>query len=614
VTIGNNVTNIDNAAFVDCSNLVSITVSSNNLSYSSVAGILFNKNQSLLLSYPGGLSGSYSISSNVATIGDYAFQYCFSLTNVTIPNSVTNVGIYAFANGGLFQANFQGNAPTVDGTIGSFDSSVFGGESGAVYYVPGTTGWGVTFGGWPTIPTEFSFTTNNGTITITGYTDTNSTAIIPDTINGLPVTTIGDSAFSSSTLTNVTIGNNVTNFVDNTAFVNCPNLLSIAVSSGNVSFCSVAGILFNINQTVIISYPCGLSGNYSIPNGVTSIEDYAFYNCIKLTNLTMPDSVISIGIAAFASCSGLANVTISTNVSSIGHDAFSSCSSLTSVTIPNSITTISDDAFAWCSDLTNVMIPNSVTTISDDAFIYCMNLTSVTIPNSVTSIGFVAFYWSGLTSVAIPDSVTNVGFGAFAWCFSLTNAIVGNNVPSMDGLFTRDSSLMNVTVGNSVTYIGHGAFSLAILTGLTLPSTVTNIDSMAFSGCSLQQLFFEGNAPTADGVPDGSAEGSYSIFTDDGIGTVYYLPGTSGWGSTFGGWPTALWLPQTQLASNSSAFTNGFGFNINWASGQTVVVEASTNLLNWTPVSTNTLVNGTSAFVDPSWTNSPQQFYRVRPQ
>jgi hypothetical protein len=97
--------------------------------------------------------------------------------------------------------------------------------------------------------------------------------------------------------------------------------------------------------------------------------------------------------------------------------------------------------------------------------------------------------------------------------------------------------------------------------------------------------------------------------------TVYYLPQTIGWGTTLGGRPTALWQPQVQTSDASFGVqTNQFGFNVNWASGLTVVVEASTNLASpvWSPVGTNAIVGGSSYFSDPQWTNYPKRFYRVR--
>ena len=115
----------------------------------------------------------------------------------------------------------------------------------------------------------------------------------------------------------------------------------------------------------------------TIPNSVTSIGDYTFYNCSSLTSVTIPNSVTSIGDWAFQGCSGLTSVTIPNSVTSIGNYIFSGCISLTSITIPNSVTSIGRAAFQSCSGLTSITIPNSVTDIFYEAFAQCSNLEDV---------------------------------------------------------------------------------------------------------------------------------------------------------------------------------------------------------------------------------------------
>jgi hypothetical protein len=221
------------------------------------------------------------------------------------------------------------------------------------------------------------------------------------------------------------------------------------------------------------------------------------------------------------------------------------------------------------------------------AFLACINLTSVTIPDSVISIGPKAF-WNchSLTSVTIGNGVINVGYYAFLDCDALTSVTIPNSVTNIElGVFEGCHSLTNVTIGNSVISIGDWAFqNCASLTG----------------------IYFQGNAP--------SLGGSY-VFSGDNHVTVYYLPGTTGWFSSFGGLPTELWLPYVQASNTSFGVqSNQFRFSINWASGQTVVVEACTNLANpiWSPVGTNTLTSGSSCFSDSGWTNYPGRFYRLR--
>jgi hypothetical protein len=113
VTIGNSVTNIGDSAFFGCTSLAEIIVDPLNSSYSSADGVLFNKSRTVLIAYPGGKAGGYTIPDRVTSIGDYAFGYCTSLTNVVIPNSVTNIGDYAFWDTSLTGVHFLGNAPSV---------------------------------------------------------------------------------------------------------------------------------------------------------------------------------------------------------------------------------------------------------------------------------------------------------------------------------------------------------------------------------------------------------------------------------------------------------------------------------------------------------------------
>jgi hypothetical protein len=411
---------------------------------------------------------------------------------------------------------------------------------------------------------QFTYITNNGSITITGYTGSGGVVIIPDTINDLPVTSIGDYAFYNnfnspvsitipnnvtnigelafcrcSSLTNVAIGNSVINIGD-LAFGNCPSLATIAVDANNHAYSSVDGVLFNKSTNVLIQCGGGKTGNYTVLNSVTNIADFAFSFCSSLTSVTISDSVASFGDFAFDGCTSLGSVTIPNSVINIGQSAFGNCTNLSSVTIGNGVTNISDFMFSGCASLTSITIPKNVTTINDGAFYRCTSLTNITVPNSVTSIGV----W------------------AFEYC----------------------TSLVNVMIGNGVTSIGYGAF---------------------FGCYRLTSIYFKGNAPNADST----------VFDGDNT-TVYYLPGAKGWaGFTDNtGLPTMLWLPQVQTSDGSFGVrTNQFGFNIDWACDMVVVVEACTSITNpiWQPVQTNTFTSDSVYFSDPEWTNYLCRFYRV---
>jgi len=417
------------------------------------------------------------------------------------------------------------------------------------------------------VQAQFSYVTNNGSITITGYDcPTNPVAlVIPETITGLPVTSIGG------------------------GFTGCPNLTSV-----------------------------------TIPDSVTSIGDSAFYGSGQtdpssgLTALAVNDSIMITGYNCLSNAVVIPDSISGLPVTSIGDGAFQDCLSLTNVTIPSSVTSIGAAAFRSCTSLTSVVIPNSVTSIGPRAFYDCSSLTSVVIPNSVTNIGDVLFLGSGnrytpsgLRALAVNGTMTITGYYGSSDDVVIPGTIAGLPVTTIGLGALSDLNLTSVTIPNSVTNIGDYAFTdCTSLTNLTIGNSVTSIGAIAFSGCPLTSVYFRGNSPSVDPT----------AFDEYNETTVYHLPGTTGWGTNFAGLPTALWsLPNPLVLTTGPAFgirTNQFGFTISWATNLSVVVEASTDLDHpaWAPVATNTLSGGSSFFSDPQWTNSPARFYRMRSQ
>ena len=178
------------------------------------------------------------------------------------------------------------------------------------------------------------------------------------------------------------------------------------------------GIRFSLDKHTLISYNTELTDKeYTIPDGVTVIGEYAFSNCGNLTTVTIPDGAKEIGTAAFVFCAGLVKITIPESVTTIGRIAFADCRRLAEVKIPHGVTSIKDGTFTCCLGLTEVKIPYGVTCIGARAFYQCMNLVSADIPDSVTTIGEWAFLCClKLTAVNIPGNVAEIGLDAFAGC------------------------------------------------------------------------------------------------------------------------------------------------------------------------------------------------------
>jgi hypothetical protein len=391
---------------------------------------------------------------------------------------------------------------------------------------------------------QYNCTTNNGRISITQYYGPGGAVIIPDTINGLPVTSIDSDAFYNCAsltgvtitngvtsigvgafygcggLTNVTLGKNVTNIGDY-AFYYCTSLTAITVDASNSVYSSVAGVLFDKGQTTLIQCPAGKAGSYTIPGSVTNLGSGAFYYCSNLTGVTISNGLISIGTNTFQYCASLTNVAIPKSVAGIGSGVFSWCPSLAAITvdalnsfyssadgvlfdkkqttliacpgartgsytISNGVASIGSSAFNSCRRLTGVTIPNGVTSIGSFAFNGCAGLAAVTIPNGVTSIESSAFNNCGaMTNVSISDSVTNIGSSAFNGCSNLASVAIPNGVTSIGySGFSYCISLASVTIPNSVTRIGDLAFyGCASLAGVVIPGSVLSIGDWAFSYC-----------------------------------------------------------------------------------------------------------------------------------
>ena len=451
VSIPASVTSIGET-FFGFSDLQSINVASENNSYCSIDGVLFNKAKTVLVAYPGGRSGDYSIPAGVIDIGAWAFYYCADLTGVTIPKSVTRIDYEAFTGcTGLERVNISDLAAwcAISFSSSDLDASTNPLEYAHVLYLNGKAVTKLTIPSGVTRVKDYAF---SGCSTL-------KSAVIPEGVES-----IGNRAFSDcSGLTNVTIPSTVTR-IGYGAFQGC-GLTRVNISD-LAAWCAIEfagnGNYNNYTNPLTQAHALYLNGaeikDLTIPAGVTEIKNYTFSGANGLTSVTIPEGGTAIGDYAFCNCSNLSGVVIPEGVTGIGRYTFSSCSKLTSVTIPKSVTAIGDYAFSGCYQLTSVKIPSGVKRIGEGAFSGC-SLKSVTIPKSVKTIGTGVFgMYSDSVTVGPTGSGCDIRYGwttsipknSFSGCYSLRTAVIPATVTEIrENAFADCSNLQQVHFGGT---------------------------------------------------------------------------------------------------------------------------------------------------------------------
>ena len=533
VTIPASVVSIGEGAFAGCTSLTSLMVDGSNPYYTMVGGVLFNKNQTKLIQYLGGLSeGSYNIPSSVTSIASYAFYVCPYLTNVAIPAGVTSIPDYAFC--GCTYLTSVTIPATVTG-IGdyAFDSS------------------GLT-----------SVTLPNGVTSIGGYAFYYcrlTSVTIPNS-----VISIGDYAFSLNYLTSLTIPNSVS-IIGNYAFEGCGSLTSITIpasvtSIGDYAFANIYDLT---TSTFLGNAPYMGSHVFDGPHGVITI--YYIYNAKGFTSPTWqgwPSSMIA--IAPTITTPTCAN--ISTTTATLGGNV-----------TDNGGATVSALGVAFSPTATNANPQNggagvTYVTGTQTGGVFTVNVSGLS-PN--TSYSFAAY---ASNSVGTSYTVTGTFTTLFPYTYTSTGSAV--TITGYTGP-VGDISIPGTINGVPVTAIGSNAFAnCSGLTSVVVPSSITSIGSGAFANCgsTLTAAFFQGNAPNSDA----------SVFAGDPGLTAYYLVGATGWGSTYEG-IAALQLPFTYTTSGSAVTITGYT-----GSGGNVIIPSTINSLPVTVIGNNAFYGCTS--------------------
>jgi len=665
ISIPSSVISINNYAFQGCQNMTTIsipasvtsigfmafiyntgliTVDAANPNYSSLDGVLYNKNQTTLIEFPMSKTGAFIIPSSVTTIGPQAFTNCYQLISILIPASVTTINKYAFEScnnlssitvgwpvpldlssyWGIFNnvnktacilhvpygtasryraanqwKDFSNIVEATNGfnlSVGTVSVAAAAGSTATVNVTANVSWTASSDQTWLTV--NPSSGTNNSTLTFTAEANPSRSmrsAKVTVSATGVDSQTITVTQVGSNVPLNVTAGGLSTSLT-------AEELASVAklTLTGTIDARDFKTMRDNmpllaeldLSGTTIVAYS-GSEGtsiwnnnNYS----ANTVPEFAFMNSNwqgknSLISVVFPSTMTSFGQFAIGNCNGLTIVTIPSLVTTIGNAAFSGCQSLTSVSIPPSVTTIEMQSFLACRSLTSVFIPSSVTSIGNRAFSCSSGSITIEASNpNYSSIDGVLYNKTQTSILQCPISKT----GTYSIPVSVTT--IGANA------FEQCSNLTSIVIPSSVTSIERSSFQdCSGLTTITIPSSVTSIGNAAFYNCrNLSSIYSNSGIPV-----DLSSSGQVFDYIDKTTCTLNVPYASKAAYQAANQWQDFTNIVEATNGFNLSAVTS----NIGTGAGSTATVDITANV-TWTASSDQSwlTVNPTSGSGNQTFT------------
>lgn len=343
----------------------------------------------------------------------------------------------------------------------------------------------------------------DGSVRLLSYTGGGSSVSVPDTLDGKPVSAIGEMAFAGQKdLRLVELPASI-EALDGSAFWGAVSLENIRISADNPNFSEKDGVLFNASGKTLVAFPAGRSGHYAVPTGTTEIGKFAFAgSALETVELT---GVRTVGISAFRGAA------------------------LRELTIPDSVTRVWAEAFCECEALRSVQMGSGLKSTAAGLFRDCALLSSVQIPAGIRTINEETFAGTGLTEVTFPENseLNRIGANAFRGCRLVEVVLPGRVSAIEDGVFAGNNLLEIITLSPGLKRIGAHAFRGCAIREMTVPASVTEIGAGAFGGCkelsAIGVASENGAYQTVDGVllsldgtvlhtfPAGKAAESYTL-------------------------------------------------------------------------------------------------------
>lgn len=419
---------------------------------------------------------------NVARVSAYTFAGLKNVTSLSLPNSVTTIGVAAFENAAITEVRVSSGLTQVE------DDAFKNCKQLAGVYVNSLEDW---------LKIRFQPNASNPlSLGADFYVNSQLTTelVLPESTTAV----LSAAFYGFKDVTKVTMYSAVQN-IENNAFVGCDNLQTVInisnlnIVAGNVDFGAVAlhaTEVFTIDaSTYYIKAFSGTQTNIVLPDLVKGIQDTAFSGNTSIVQIVIPSAVTEIMWNAFQNCSSLQAVTFAENslLSSIGNSAFNSCTALTTITIPQGVTYIGWHVFYQCTNLTEVTLLGNITTIDGFAFASCSALQTLQLQASPSVIGESAFAnCAKLSNLFLISAVTSIGVSAFTGCTSLTNVTLPNTLTSLGAsAFANCSALQNVSLSNALTNIANDTFADCVqLQTVSNMGAVASIGANAFTGCT----------------------------------------------------------------------------------------------------------------------------------
>ena len=468
--------------------VTAIRVDENNEYFSSTEeGLLFNKEQTELIVVPRAYEGSCTVPATVTTYDSAAFTDCYSLTGFFVEEgntaySNTASGLLCDAEGTtvkLCPAGFTGTC-VIPKEITSCPISAF-------TQCAGLTKFQVA---------EESTTFSSDAAGMLYNKAGTRLLICPNAFQGSFQVPAGVTSIAAD------------------AFKYCPGMTGFSVPTDSTQYSvDEKGILYNKSKTTLIACPATYEGSFTVPDTVTTLSAYAFYNCTGLTEVILHEGITTIGDYCFYDCQNLANIPLPDSLQTIGSHAFAHLPNQTDADIPATVTSIGTYAFACCPAITSAVIPEGITSVTGifyqcpnlekvtlpstikilgrDCFYECFALKEITVPDTVTVIGANCFWkCENLPNIPLPSGLTQIGSWAFACCHNQTDAMIPKTVTSLgDYAFAYCDALTQAAVPEGITYMAGTFRECKNLETVTLPSTIITLGSNCFYDCvNLSQI------------------------------------------------------------------------------------------------------------------------------